>query len=86
GQEALNKMVNTQYQLLLTDCNMPLVDGYKLAKTIRERGNHKLPIIALTADAFPEKKVECLNSGMNDQITKPVDLQTLKNILEKYLD
>jgi len=86
GQEALNKMVNTQYQLLLTDCNMPLIDGYKLAKTIRERGNHKLPIIALTADAFPEKKVKCLNSGMNDQITKPVDLQTLKNILEKYLD
>ena len=86
GQEALNKMVNTDYQLLLTDCNMPLVDGYKLAKTIRERGNHKLPIIALTADAFPEKKAECLKAGMNDQITKPVDLQTLKNTLEKYLN
>ncbi len=85
GQEALNKMVSKQYQLLLTDCNMPLVDGYKLARTIRERGNHKLPIIALTADAFPEKKAACLNAGMNDQITKPVDLQTLKNILEKYL-
>lgn len=85
GQEALNKMINKQYQLLLTDCNMPLVDGYKLARTIRERGNNKLPIIALTADAFPEKKVACLNAGMNDQITKPVDLQTLKNILEKYL-
>ena len=86
GQEALNKMVNTDYQLLLTDCNMPLVDGYKLAKTVRDRGNHKLPIIALTADAFPEKKAECLKAGMNDQITKPVDLQTLKNTLEKYLN
>jgi PAS domain S-box-containing protein len=86
GQDALNKMLNTQYQLLLTDCNMPIIDGYKLARTIRKRGNHKLPIIALTADAFPEKKAECLNAGMNDQITKPVDLQTLKNILEKYLD
>jgi len=86
GQEALNKMVNTQYQLLLTDCNMPVIDGYKLARTIRKRGNHKLPIIALTADAFPEKKAECLNAGMNDQITKQVNLQTLKNILEKYLD
>ena len=85
GQEALNKMVNTDYQLLLTDCNMPLVDGYKLAKTIRDRGNQKLPIIALTADAFPEKKAKCLKAGMNDQITKPVDLQTLKNTLEKYL-
>ncbi len=86
GQEALNKMVNTDYQLLLTDCSMPLVDGYKLARTVRDRGNHKLPIIALTADAFPEKKAECLKAGMNDQITKPVDLETLKNTLEKYLN
>ena len=86
GQEALNKMDNTDYQLLLTDCNMPLVDGYKLAKTVRDRGNHQLTIIALTADAFPEKKAECINAGMNDQITKPVDLQTLKNTLEKYLN
>lgn len=86
GQEALNKMDNTDYQLLLTDCNMPLVDGYKLAKTVRERGNHQLTIIALTADAFPEKKAECIKAGMNDQITKPVNLQTLKSTLEKYLN
>jgi PAS domain S-box-containing protein len=85
GQEALNKLLNNKYQLLLTDCNMPLVDGYKLAKTIRKRGNKKLPIIALTADAFPEKKTQCLNAGMNDHISKPVDLNTLKNTLEKYL-
>lgn len=85
GQEALNKMVNTDYQLLLTDCNMPLLDGYKLAQTIRERGDHELPIVALTADAFPEKKEECLKAGMTDHITKPVDLQTLKDTLEKYL-
>lgn len=85
GQEALNMMVNTDYQLLLTDCNMPLVDGYRLAQTIRDRGNHTLPIIALTADAFPEKKAECLKAGMNEQITKPVDLQTLRSTLKKYL-
>ncbi len=85
GQEALNMMVNTDYHLLLTDCNMPLVDGYKLAQTIRDRGNHTLPIIALTADAFPEKKADCLKAGMNDHITKPVNLQTLKDTLEKYL-
>ncbi len=85
GQEALNKMVNNDFQLLLTDCNMPLVDGYKLAQTIRERGNHTLPIVALTADAFPEKKAKCLKAGMNDHLTKPVDLQTLKDTLKKYL-
>ena len=86
GQEALNKMIDKQYQLLITDCNMPVVDGYNLAKTIRNRGNHILPIIAITADAFPEKKAECLIAGMSDQITKPVTLQTLKDILEKYLE
>lgn len=85
GQEALNKMVDNDYQLLLTDCNMPLIDGYELARTIRKSGNRKLPIIALTADAFPEKKVKCLSAGMDDQITKPVDLETLKTTLEKYL-
>ena len=62
-----------------------LIDGYELARTIRESGNRKLPIIALTADAFPEKKVKCLSAGMDDQITKPVDLETLKTTLEKYL-
>jgi PAS domain S-box-containing protein len=86
GQEALNKLINHNYQLLLTDCNMPLVDGYKLTKTIRENGNNNLPIIALTADAFPETKALCLKAGMNDQVTKPVDLYTLKHTLEKYID
>lgn len=86
GQEALNKMVNNDYQLLITDCNMPLVDGYKLAKTIRSRGNNDLPIIAITANAFPEIKAECLDAGMNGIITKPVDLNTLKKTLEQYLN
>ena len=86
GQEALNKMLTKNYQLLITDCNMPLVDGYKLAKTIRDRGNNEITIIALTADAFPENRAKCLNAGMNGQITKPVDLETLKETLEKYLN
>ncbi|MCK4674313.1 MAG: response regulator [Gammaproteobacteria bacterium] len=85
GHEALNKMLSKNYDLLLTDCNMPLVDGYELAKTIRQKGNHDLPIIALTADAFPETKSKCLKAGMNDHMTKPVDLATLKNMLKKHL-
>ena len=86
GQEALNIMINNDYQLLLTDCNMPLIDGYKLTKIIRDRGNSQLPIIALTADAFPEKREKCLKAGMNDQITKPASLETLQHTLEKYLN
>jgi len=85
GQEALNKMTSTDYHLLLTDCNMPLVDGYKLTRTIRDQGNNELPIIAITANAFPEIKAECLKAGMNDIITKPVELSMLKQTLEKHL-
>jgi two-component system sensor histidine kinase EvgS len=85
GHEALTKLIDNDYQLLITDCNMPIIDGYQLAKTIRERGNNKLPIVALTADAFPENKLACLNAGMNEQLTKPVDLETLKATLEKLL-
>ncbi len=85
GHQALNRMLDKNYDLLLTDCNMPLVDGYRLARTIRQKGNNNLPIIALTADAFPETKSKCIKAGMNDQMTKPIDLATLKNMLEKYL-
>ena len=85
GQKALNKLVNNTYHLLITDCNMPIIDGYKLAKAIRDRGNNTMPIIALTADAFPEKRAECLKAGMNEQLTKPVDLDTLKATLKKLL-
>ena len=85
GQEALNKLAEHGYQLLITDCNMPILDGYKLARTIRDRGDRTLPIIALTADAFPEKRAACLEAGMNEQLTKPVDLATLKETIEKYL-
>jgi CheY-like chemotaxis protein len=86
GQEALNKLINNDYQLLITDCNMPIVDGYELARTIRDRGNNTLPIIALTADAFPGKRTECLQAGMSEQLTKPVDINALKSIIDNYLN
>ncbi|HEB82259.1 MAG TPA: response regulator [Gammaproteobacteria bacterium] len=86
GQEALSAIARKDYQLLITDCNMPVMDGYKLAHTLRQRGYSQLPILALTADAFPEKRADCIKAGMNDLITKPVDLKTLKNMLEKYLN
>jgi PAS domain S-box-containing protein len=85
GKEALVKLSEHDYQLLITDCNMPVMDGYQLTQKIRDRGNTKLPIIALTADVFPEKKEKCIKVGMNDQITKPVNLETLKSTIEKYL-
>ena len=72
------------YALVLTDCNMPIMDGYELTAEIRKNNNH-IPVIALTADAFPEREQECLTAGMNDRIVKPVSLKQLDSMLEKWL-
>jgi CheY-like chemotaxis protein/nitrogen-specific signal transduction histidine kinase len=85
GREALKMFRENDYALVLSDCNMPIMDGYKLAAEIRASGDTQTPIIALTADAFPESEQECLLAGMNDRITKPVGLHRLRTTLEQWL-
>ncbi len=84
GKEALKMAASYKYVLVITDCNMPIMDGYELTTEIRKKNSH-LPIIALTADAFPERERECLAVGMNDRIVKPVSLKQLDNMLNKWL-
>ncbi|MGB5518834.1 MAG: ATP-binding protein [Gammaproteobacteria bacterium] len=84
GKEGLNMFRTHNYALVLTDCNMPLMDGYELAIEIRKEDS-QIPVIALTADAFPEREKECLSAGMNDRVIKPVNLQKLQNTLEKWI-
>ena len=84
GSEALKMTRSRNYALVLTDCNMPIMDGYELTAALR-RNNNETPVIALTADAFPEREQECLAAGMNDRMIKPVSLQQLDNMLEKWL-
>jgi signal transduction histidine kinase/CheY-like chemotaxis protein len=84
GKEALKMTRANDYALVLTDCNMPIMDGYELTAEIRKYNSH-IPVIALTADAFPEREQECLSAGMNDRIVKPVSLKQLDNTLEKWL-
>ncbi len=84
GKEALKMTRAMDYALVLTDCNMPIMDGYELTAEIRKNDSH-IPVIALTADAFPEREQECLTAGMNDRIVKPVSLKQLDNMLEKWL-
>ncbi|MBT8126418.1 MAG: response regulator [Gammaproteobacteria bacterium] len=84
GKEGLNMLRSNDYALVLTDCNMPIMDGYELAIEIRKE-NSQIPVIALTADAFPEREQECLSAGMNDRIVKPVNLQNLENTLQKWI-
>jgi len=84
GKEGLNLFRTHDYALVLTDCNMPIMDGYELATEIRKEDTH-IPVIALTADAFPEREEQCLSAGMNDRVIKPVNLQKLQRTLDKWL-
>ena len=84
GKEALEMTAKNQYSLVITDCNMPVMDGYELTTEIR-KNDSRIPVIALTADAFPEREQECLTAGMNARMVKPVSLTQLGNMLETWL-
>ena len=75
------------YDLILMDIRMPVMDGYEAASTIRAmaRADKDLPIIAMTADAFSEDIQHCLDCGMNAHVSKPIDVDRLLELLEKFL-
>lgn len=82
GEQALQLWQPKAFDLVLTDVNMPLMNGYELARTLREHDPH-LPIIGVTANAMREEGVRCLAVGMNAWIVKPLSLQTLRDQLIK---
>ena len=84
GLQALKAIENHNYGLLLTDCHMPHLDGYELTKTLRSQNNH-IPIIALTANALTGESEHCTSLGMDDFLTKPVSINLLKQVIEKFL-
>jgi signal transduction histidine kinase/ActR/RegA family two-component response regulator len=85
GAEALEKVSRGEYLLVLMDCHMPVMDGFEAAERIRglDSDAAMLPIVALTASAMPEELEACKRAGMNDCLTKPVSLQTLKALLHR---
>jgi len=85
GQEAVQKAKEQQFDLILMDIQMPVMDGYEATRAIREF-NADIPIIALTAAAMIEDKNRALEAGMNDHISKPIDSQELKKVLGNYLE
>lgn len=87
GREALKRKQNCEYGLLLTDLHMPEMDGFELTRAIRttESGRKRIPIVALTANALKGEREHCLDAGMDDYLSKPVQLEDLRQILEKYL-
>ena len=86
GQEALARWQGGAYALLITDLHMPLMDGYELTAAIRaaELGKPRLPIIAFTANALKGEAERCKAIGMDDYLSKPVQLAELKAMLKKW--
>jgi signal transduction histidine kinase/CheY-like chemotaxis protein len=89
GREAIDMLSKARYDLVLMDCQMPEMDGFEATRIIRDPASsvldHAVPVVAMTANAFPEDRTRALESGMNDFLTKPVDRSVLAGMLEKWL-
>jgi CheY-like chemotaxis protein/HPt (histidine-containing phosphotransfer) domain-containing protein len=90
GYEALTALGNATFSLVLMDCQMPELDGYETTRFIREREKLRelphLPIIAMTANAMVGDREKCLHAGMDDYLSKPIDLPSLRQTLSRWLD
>ncbi len=86
GQQALDIMAfDDRFDMILMDCQMPVLDGYETTRIIRRHPEWKnLPVIAITANVMQGDRDDCLASGMNDYITKPYNRADLKIIIERW--
>ncbi|MBI2355296.1 MAG: response regulator [Deltaproteobacteria bacterium] len=87
GREAVEfvRSAAASFDCVLMDVQMPIMDGYEATIEIRKTlGESALPIIAMTADAFEEDRLHCLEAGMNDHVSKPIDIDALVEILGRY--
>ena len=86
--DMLEKAASGTYQLILMDIQMPVMNGYDAAKKIRRMDDlpkADIPIIAMTANAFSEDKQAALDAGMNDHVSKPINMNVLVPTIQKYL-
>jgi signal transduction histidine kinase/DNA-binding response OmpR family regulator len=85
GREALERVGAQSFGLILMDLQMPEVGGIEAAETLRATGC-TVPIVAMTASAMPGDEARCLAAGMNDYLSKPIDLERLSGVLERLLN
>ena len=88
GHEAVQAVLQAEhpFDLVLMDIQMPVMDGFQATALIRQESSGKtLPIIAMTANALSDERERCLNAGMSDHIAKPIDLEELFQVLNKWL-
>lgn len=89
GSKAIDLLDQGDYDLVLMDCQMPIIDGYEATRQIRERegsaGLGHVPIVAMTANAMSGERERCLEAGMDDYLPKPISNERLDSVLERWL-
>ncbi len=86
GKEALDRWERSDYDLILMDCQMPVMDGYDATRAIRSRVDRgRVPIVALTANALESDRKRCIEAGMDGFIAKPFERNDLIKVLEQWL-
>jgi signal transduction histidine kinase/CheY-like chemotaxis protein/HPt (histidine-containing phosphotransfer) domain-containing protein len=88
GLEAVDAIKANKFAAILMDCQMPEMDGFEAASEIRRLeadSTERIPIIAMTANAMQGDKDECMTAGMDDYVTKPIELKNLAEVLSRWL-
>ncbi|AMO54790.1 hypothetical protein GZ77_19450 [Endozoicomonas montiporae] len=89
GKEAVSMSQNKEYDLILMDCQMPVMSGYEATGLIRKREQShrqpRIPIIAMTANAMQGDREKCLAAGMDDYLSKPIKSDTMRDMLSHWL-
>jgi PAS domain S-box-containing protein len=86
GHQAINKVQTSDFQLIMMDIQLPVMDGYEATAAIRNQLKSTVPIIATTAHAFAGEREKCLAAGMNDYIPKPLQEVEVLAIIQKYIN
>ncbi|AMO54491.1 hypothetical protein GZ77_23295 [Endozoicomonas montiporae] len=88
GKEAVLKLEQESFDLVLMDCIMPVMDGFDATRAVRTSGlaHHQIPIIAFTANTKDEDQQTCRQAGMDDFIDKPVTVEKMTGLLQRWYD
>lgn len=86
GEQGYEILKHSSFDLILSDINMPVMDGFGLIKKIKEELELQTPAVAVTAFAIQGDREKILLAGFSDYISKPIDIGELETLLKKYLD